>query len=59
MALVEDPERQVHFLGPLVCTPSKHIPNDWGQAPRFFTLRGKQYPTPIIRRCAGKPDEFR
>ena len=56
MALVEDPSRHVHFLGPLVCTPSKHIP---GNVPTYQLIDGQQRLTTLTVVLAGIRDVAR
>ncbi len=38
-ALMEDESKPVHFLGPLVCTPTSHFP---GSVPAYQLIDGQQ-----------------
>ena len=45
MALIEDHSQTQHFLGPLVCTPTDHIP---GRVTAYQLIDGQQRLTSLI-----------
>ena len=56
MALVDDPTRQVHFLGPLVCTMGKSVP---GTLPVYQLIDGQQRLTTLTVALAALRDVAR
>ncbi len=56
IALADDPERQVHFLGPLVCTIGKSVP---GCLPAYQLIDGQQRLTTLTVALAAIRDVAR